>query len=49
MLEYKPIRGKVGEFTTQKVWSNFTKIKKNQDRKVEITLLDVKNIRLVWE
>ena len=49
MLEYKPIRGKVGEFTPQKVWSNFTKIKKNQDRKVEITLLDVKNIRLVWE
>ena len=35
-LGYEPTRGKVGEFTPQKVWSNYTKIKKNQERKVVI-------------
>ena len=47
-LGYKPTRGKVGEFTPQKVWSNYTKIKKNQERKVEVTSLSVKNVDLVW-
>ena len=37
-LGYEPTRGKVGEFTPQKVWSNFTKMKKNQERKVEVEL-----------
>ena len=37
-LDYEPTRGKIGEFTPQKVWSNFIKIKKNQERKVEIFL-----------
>ena len=47
-LSYKPTRGKVGEFTPQKVWSNYTKIKKNQERKVAVTSLDVDNIKIVW-
>ena len=47
-LGYEPIRGKVGEFTPQKVWSNYTKIKKNQERKVKVTSLDVDNVHLVW-
>ena len=48
-LSYEPTRGKVGGFTPQKVWSNYTKIKKNQERKVEVSSLDVDNINLVWE
>ena len=48
-LSYEPTRGKVGEFTPQKVWSNYTKIKKNQERKVEVLSLDVDNVNLVWE
>ena len=47
-LGYEPTRGKVGEFTPQKVWSNYTKIKKNQERKVEVTSLDVDNVKLEW-
>ena len=47
-LRYEPTRGMVGEFTAQKVWSNYVKIKKNQERKVEVTSLDVDNIVLVW-
>ena len=47
-LAYEPTRGKVGEFTPQKVWSNYTKIKKNQARKVEITSIDVDNVKLNW-
>ncbi len=45
---YEPIRGEVGGFTPQKVWSNYTKIKKNQERKVEVTSLDVDNVKLEW-
>ena len=48
-LSYEPTRGKVGEFTPQKVWSSYSKIKKNQERKVEVTSLDVDNVNLVWE
>ena len=48
-LGFKPTRGKVGEFTPQKVWSNYTKIKKNQERKIEVLSLDVDNVNLVWE
>ena len=48
-LGYEPTRGKLGEFTPQKVWSNYTKIKKNQERKVEVTSLEVDNVNLVWE
>ena len=48
-LGYEPTRGKVGEFTPQKVWSNYTKIKKNRERKVEVLSLDVDNVNLVWE
>ena len=47
-LGYEPIRGKVGEFTPQKVWSNYMKIKKNQERKVEVTSLDIINLNLIW-
>ena len=48
-LGYEPTKDKVGKFTPQKVWSNFTKIKKNQEQKVEITSLEVNNVNLVWE
>tara|TARA_B100001250_G_C19314248_1_gene577582 strand:+ start:28 stop:402 length:375 start_codon:yes stop_codon:yes gene_type:complete len=48
-LGYKPSIGKVGEFTPQKVWSNYKKIKNNQERKLEVTSLDVDNINLSWE
>ena len=44
---YEPTRGKVGEFTPQKVWSNYTKIKKNQERKVEVLSLEVGDVNLV--
>ena len=48
-LGYEPTRCKVGEFTPQKVCSNYTKIKKNQERKVKVTSLEVDNVNLVWE
>jgi len=48
-LCYEPTRGKVGEFTPQKVWSNYIKIKSSQERKVEVLFLDVDNVNLVWE
>ena len=48
-LGYEPTRGKVGDFTPQKVWSNYTKIKKNQERKVEVTSLEVDNVNLIGE
>ena len=48
-LGYKPTRGNIGEFTPQKVWSNYTKIKKNKERKVEILSLDVDNVNLIYE
>ena len=47
-LGYEPTRGKVGEFTPQKVWSNYIKIKKNQSRKVEIISKTIKNVILEW-
>ena len=47
-LGYEHTRGSVSEFTPQKVWSNYTKIKKNQERKVEVTSLEVDNVELVW-
>ena len=47
-LGIPPTRGKVGEFTPQKVWSSYTKIKKNLERKVEVTSLDIDNIKLIW-
>ena len=47
-LGYEPTRGKVGEFTPQKVWSNYTKIKKNQERKVKVLSLDVDNVNLKY-
>ena len=48
-LGYEPTRGEIGEFTSQKVWSNYTKIKKNQERKVEVTFLDIDNVNLIWK
>ena len=44
---YEPTRGKVGEFTPQKVWSNYTKIKNNQERKVEVLSREITNIELI--
>ena len=46
-LGIPPTRG--GKHNAQKVWSNYTKIKKNLDRKIEVTSLDVDNVNLVWE
>ena len=47
-LGIPPTRGKVGKFTPQKVWSSYTKIKKNLERKVEVTSLDIDNVKLIW-
>ena len=46
-LGYQPTRGNIGEFTAQKVWSNYTKIKKNQERTVEVLSLVIDNVNLV--
>ena len=48
-LGISPTRGKVGEFTPQKVWSSYTKIKKNLDREDIYHPPDIKNVELVWE
>ena len=48
-LGYEPIRGKVGEFTPQKVWSNYKKIKKRKERYVEVTFLDIVNVNLAYD
>ena len=48
-LEIPPTRGKVGEFTPQKVWSSYTKIKKNLDREDNYHPPDIKDVKLEWE
>ena len=48
-LEIPPSRGKVGEFTPQKVWSNYTKIKKNLDRKDIYHHPDIEDVKLEWK
>ena len=48
-LGYEPTRGEIGEFTPQKVWSNYIKIKNNQERKVEVLSLNVNNVNLEWK
>ena len=47
-LGFEPTRGKVGEFTPQKVWSNYTKIKKNQECKVEVLAREITDVKLLW-
>ena len=44
-----PTRGKVGEFTPQKVWSSYTKIKKNLDREDIFYPPDIEDVKLIWE
>ncbi len=48
-LGIPPTRGKVGEFTPQKVWSNYSKIKKNLDRKDIYYLPDIEDVNLEWK
>ena len=48
-LGYAPTRGKVGEFTPQKVWSSYTKIKKNLDRDDIYHPPNIEDVELVWE
>ena len=48
-LGIPPTRGKVGEFTPQKVWSSYTKIKKNLDREDIYHSTDIEDVKLVWE
>ena len=48
-LGFEPTRGKVGEFTPQKVWSNYKKIKKSKEQDVEVTFLDIVNVNLVYD
>jgi len=48
-LGYAPTRGKIGEFTPQKVWSSYTKIKKNLDREDIYHPPDIEDVKLVWE
>ena len=44
-----PTRGKVGEFTPQKVWSSYTKIKKNLDREDIYYPPNIEDVKLEWE
>ena len=48
-LGISPTRGKIGEFTPQKVWSSYTKIKKNLDREDIYHSTDIEDVKLVWE
>ena len=48
-LGIPPTRGKVGEFTPQKVWSSYTKIRKNLDREDIYHPPDIEDVELVWE
>jgi len=48
-LGIPPTRGKVGEFTPQKVWSSYSKIKKNLDREDIYHPPDIEDVELVWE
>ena len=48
-LGIPPTRGKVGEFTPQKVWSSYTKIKKNLNREDIYHPPDIEDVELVWE
>ena len=48
-LGIPPTRGKVGEFTPQKVWSSYTKIKKNLDREYIYHPPDIEDVKLIWE
>tara|TARA_Y100001968_G_scaffold195647_1_gene179504 strand:+ start:159 stop:491 length:333 start_codon:yes stop_codon:yes gene_type:complete len=48
-LGISPTRGKVGEFTPQKVWSNYSKIKKNLDRKDIYYPPDIEDVNLEWK
>ena len=48
-LGIPPTRGKVGEFTPQKVWSSYTKIKKNLDREDIYHPPNIEDVELVWE
>ena len=48
-LSYEPTRGKVGGFTPQKVWSSYTKIKKNLDREDIYHPPNIEDVKLIWE
>ena len=48
-LGYAPTRGKVGEFSNGKVWSNYMKIKRNLARNDIYHPPDLDDIELVWE
>ena len=48
-LGIHPTRGKVGEFTPQKVWSSYTKIKNNLDREDIYHPPNIEDVKLIWE
>ncbi len=48
-LGIAPTRGKVGEFNNRKVWSNYTKIKKNLARNDIYHPPDLDDVELIWE
>jgi len=48
-IGFHPTRGNVGEFTPQKVWSNYSKIKKNRDKLTKIYLPTINDLRIDWE
>ena len=48
-LGIPPTRGKVGTQTAQKVWSSYTKIKRNLDRKDTVFPPDVDDIEITWK
>ena len=48
-LGIPPTRGEVGTQTAQKVWSSYTKIKRNLERKDTIHRPDVDDIEITWK
>lgn len=48
-LEIPPTRGDIGTQTAQKVWSTYTKIKRNLDRKDSVYPPDVDDIEIIWK
>ena len=48
-LGIPPTRGKVGEFTQQKVWSSYTKIRKNLDKEDTYHPAYIEDVKLEWK
>ena len=48
-LKIPPTRGEIGTQTAQKVWSSYTKIKRNLERKDTVFPPKVDDIKITWK